>query len=322
MKIAVLGAGGWGALVGAYLARAGAEVTLLFRRQAHVDAIHEKGLLIEGAHPTRVAVNATTNPQELDEADLLIVAVKNHDTDAALDSVKHMRLKAVASVQNGLGHAERFRQKFPNQEILRMVSRISGSLLDYGRVHRGDTDFPTWIGDPFNGVTPLVREVVDLFNRSGLSGFPTDDIDGIEWCKLIWWVPTSLAAVLSRLNTTEFMQLADMAYLTVRITREEVTVARAAGATVRDYPTIEIMGRIRGSLEDSVNYVMEQGRMWEEHGGKGYRQGMLLDIERRRRTEIEQTGWYIVRLADKLGINVPYLETGCRVVRALEQSWA
>jgi 2-dehydropantoate 2-reductase len=322
MKIVVLGAGGWGALVGACLATAGADVTLLFRRQSHVDAIHERGLLIEGVQPASVKVNATTDPQELDEADLLIVAVKNHDTDVALESVRHMKVKAVASVQNGLGHAERFRQKFPDQEILRMVSRVSGSLLDYGRVNRGDTDFPTWIGDPFNGVTPLVKEVVDLFNRSGLPGFPAENIEGIEWCKLIWWVPTSLVAVLSRLNTTEFMQMPDTAYLTVRMAREEVAVARAAGVMVMDYPTIEIMGRVCGTVEDSVNYVMEQGRMWEEHGGKGYRQGMLLDIERRRQTEIEETGWYIVRLAEKLGIQVPYLETGCRIVRALEQSWA
>jgi ketopantoate reductase len=200
-----------------------------------------------------------------------------------------------------------------------MVSRVSGSLLDYGRVHRGDTDFPTWIGDPFNGVTPFVREVVELFNLSGLVAYADEDIEGVEWCKLIWWVPTSLVAVLCRLNTTEFMQQADMAYLTVRMAREEVAVARAVGVAVRDYPTIEIMGRVDGSLEDSVAYVISQGKMWEEHGGKGYRQGMLLDIERGRRTEMEDTGGYILRLADKLGIPAPYLDAGCRVVRALER---
>jgi ketopantoate reductase len=81
------------------------------------------------------------------------------------------------------------------------------------------------------------------------------------------------------------------------------------------------MGRVQGSLDESVKYVIAQGRMWEEHGGKGYRQGMLLDIERQRRTEIEDTGGYIVRLADEKKIPVPYLETGYRVVKALEQSF-
>ncbi len=322
MKVVVLGAGGWGALVGAYLAQAGAEVTLLFRRQAHVDAIREKGLVIEGARPAVVRVNATVNPRELEQADLLIVAVKNRDTPAALESVRHLRVRAVASVQNGLGHAERFRREFPQADILRIVSRVSGSLWDYGRVYRGDENFPTWIGDAFHGVTPFVREVVDLFNRSGLPGYPVDDIEAVEWCKLIWWVPTSLVSVLCRLNTTQFMQMPELAYLTARMAREEVQVASAAGVQVRDYPTIEIMGRIQGSLEESTQYVIGQGRMWEENGGAGYRQGMLLDIERGRRTEMEETGGTIVRLAGQYGIAVPYLDTACRVIRALEQSWA
>lgn len=322
MKVVVLGAGGWGALVGAYLARAGAEVTLIFRRQAHVDAIHKNGLVIEGAQPAVVQARATVNPHELDQADLLIVAVKNRDTDGALETVRHMHVRAVASVQNGLGHADLFRQKFPKADVLRMVSRVSGSLLDYGRVYRGDENFPTWIGDAFHGITPFVREVVDLFNRSGLPGYPVEDIELVEWCKLIWWVPTSFVSVLCRLNTTEFMQIPELAYLTAKMAREEVQVASAAGVQVRDYPTIEILGRITGSLEESMQYIIEQGRMWEENGGKGYRQGMLLDIERCRRTEMEETGGYIVRLAEQYGIAVPYLDTGCRVIRALERSWA
>ena len=101
MKIVVLGAGGWGALVGAYLANAGAEVTLLFRRQAHVDEIKKNNnrLLIEKPEgDIFVPVFATTDPSEISEADLLIVAVKNHDTQSALESVRHMRIKAIASV--------------------------------------------------------------------------------------------------------------------------------------------------------------------------------------------------------------------------------
>jgi ketopantoate reductase len=103
--------------------------------------------------------------------------------------------------------------------------------------------------------------------------------------------------------------------------REEVAVARAVGVQTQDYDTIEIMGRVQDSLDQSVRFVMEQGSMWAQHGGQGYRQGMLLDVERGRRTEMEDTGGYIVRLARQFGIDVPYLDTGCRVVRALEQGW-
>ncbi len=136
MKVVVLGAGGWGALVGAYLSKAGADVTLLFRRQAHVDEINKNGgLIIQSPDGDMlVPVMATTQPGEISEADLLIVAVKNHDTEVALQSVSHMKVGAVASVQNGLGHGERFQKVFPESEVLRIVSRVAGSLINYGKV--------------------------------------------------------------------------------------------------------------------------------------------------------------------------------------------
>jgi len=321
MKIVVLGAGGWGALVGAYLAQAGADVTLLFRRQAHVDEINKNGgrLLIEKPDgDTFVPVTATTDPSEVKEADLMIVAVKNHDTPTALQNVKHMHVKAVASVQNGLGHGERFQQIFPEAEILRIVSRVAGSLINYGKVHRGDDDFPTWIGNPFKGITPFVKEVVELFNKAGLPCEASKDIEGVEWCKVVWWTPSSISAVLARLPQTEVMQSPDFAHLMVMITRDMVKVAHALGVEIKDYETIEVMDRCTGSIEEGVQNVIRHGKEWEERGGKGYKQAMLLDIERERKTEIEDTGGYIWRIAQEKGISVPYLDAGYRVVSGLE----
>jgi ketopantoate reductase len=45
---------------------------------------------------------------------------------------------------------------------------------------------------------------------------------------------------------------------------------------------------------------------------------MLLDVERNRRTEIEDTGGHIWRLAQEKKIEVPYLDFGYRVVRGLD----
>jgi len=325
MKILVLGAGGWGALVGAHLAEAGADVVLLFRRQAHVDEIKRNGnkLIIEKPEgEILVPVYATTDPKEIEETDLMIVAVKNHDTETALKSVAHVQVKAVASVQNGLGHAERFRNAYPEAEVLRIVSRVAGSLLNYGRVRRGDDDFPTWIGNPVQGITPFVEELTNLFNKAGLPCKAVDNIDEIEWCKLIWWTPSSITAVLARLPQTEVMQSEDFAYLMVMMTRDMVKTAKSLGVEVNDYPTIEVMNRCEGSIEEGVKNVINQGKEWESRGGKGYKQAMLLDIERERKTELKDTGFYILNLAKENEINVPYLEMGVRVVRGLEKRFA
>jgi ketopantoate reductase len=237
-----------------------------------------------------------------------------------LDRVNHIKVGAVASVQNGLGHAERFRRWYPNKPILRMVSRISGSLHDYGRVQRGDDNFPTWIGDADNGVTPLVEQVVEMFNASHLYCEASPDIDGVEMCKLAWWTPSSISAVLARLPQTDVMQSPEFAYLIVMITRDIVKVASHLGHEIRDYPTIEVMDRVAGSIEDGVQSVIRHGQEWESHGGKGYKQAMLLDVERRRRTEIEDTGGYVWRLARKHKIEIPYLDFGFHVVHAFDES--
>lgn len=325
MKILILGAGGWGALVGAYLADAGADVTMLFRRQAHVDEIEKNGgrLIIEKPDgEVFVPVKATTDPGSIDAVDLMIVAVKNHDTTSALESVAHVKVKAVASVQNGLGHSERFQEAYPDAEVLRIVSRVAGSLINYGRVKRGDDDFPTWIGNPQSGITPFVEEVSILFNQAGLPCQAVDNIEEIEWCKLIWWTPSSISAVLARLPQTEVMQSPDFAYIMVMITRDMVRTANALGVEVRDYPTIEVMDRCEGSIEEGVAQVIEHGKEWEERGGSGYKQAMLLDIERERKTEISDTGLFIWKLARENKIEVPYLEMGVRIVKGLEERFS
>ena len=324
MKILILGAGGWGAMVGGYLAQAGADVVMLFRRQTHVDEIKKNGsrLIIEKPEgEISVSVNATTDPNEIDAVDLMIVAVKNHDTASALKSVRHVQVKAVASVQNGLGHAQQFREAYPQAEILRIVSRVAGSLINYGRVRRGDDDFPTWIGNPTQGITPLVQALATLFNKAGLPSDAVENIEEIEWCKLIWWTPSSIAAVLARLPQTEVMQSPDFAHLMVMMTRDMVRTAHALGVEVRDYPTIEVMDRCEGSVEEGVKNVIQQGKDWEMRGGKGYKQAMLLDIERERKTELEDTGIYIWKQAMEMGIDVPNLESGVRVVRGLERQF-
>lgn len=230
-----------------------------------------------------------------------------------------MKVAAVASVQNGLGHGNRFRAIYPQSEVLRIVSRLAGSLHDYGIVQRGDQDFPTWVGDPYEGVTSTAREVANLFAASGLACDATNDIEGVEWCKVIWWTPSSIAAVLARLPQIEVMQSPEFAYLMVMMTRDMVKVARSLGVDVRDYPTIEVMNRCDGSIDDGVKNVIGQGKEWEDRGGKGYKQAMLLDVERGRSTEIEDTAGYIWRLAKENGIEVPYLDFGYQVVRGFDE---
>ena len=78
MKICIYGAGAIGGLLGAQLARAGEEVTLI-ARGPHLAAMREKGLTlrIDGAEHN-VHVAATDKPADAGPQDVVIVTVKAH----------------------------------------------------------------------------------------------------------------------------------------------------------------------------------------------------------------------------------------------------
>lgn len=88
MKICIFGAGAIGGYMGAKLAQAGADVSLV-ARGPHLAAMQENGLrLIEETGETTVAVTASDNPADLGPQDYVIVTLKAHSVPAV---VPHMQ---------------------------------------------------------------------------------------------------------------------------------------------------------------------------------------------------------------------------------------
>ena len=89
MKICIFGAGAIGGYMGAKLAMAGADVSLV-ARGPHLAAIKEKGLtLIEhGADPVTVAVQASADPADLGPQDYVIVTLKAHSVPAVVGAMQ------------------------------------------------------------------------------------------------------------------------------------------------------------------------------------------------------------------------------------------
>jgi len=78
MKYAIVGAGAIGALVGAMLARAGEDVTLI-ARGPHLRAMQERGVRVRGALGDFDArVSATDDPAEIGNVDVVLLTLKAH----------------------------------------------------------------------------------------------------------------------------------------------------------------------------------------------------------------------------------------------------
>ena len=104
MKIAIYGAGAIGGYMGAMLAQAGEEVSLI-ARGPHLAAIKANGLALDmGGERIITHPVATDNPAELGEQDFVIVALKAHSAVNVVDAMQPLLGKntAVVTAMNGV----------------------------------------------------------------------------------------------------------------------------------------------------------------------------------------------------------------------------
>ncbi len=88
MKICIFGAGAIGGYMGAKLAQAGADVSLV-ARGPHLAAMRDKGLtLIENDLNSNVAVTVSEDPADLGEQDYVIVTLKAHSVPPVVDKMQ------------------------------------------------------------------------------------------------------------------------------------------------------------------------------------------------------------------------------------------
>ena len=89
MKICIFGAGAIGGYMGAKLAQAGADVSLV-ARGPHLAAMQAKGLTLieEGCEPVTVQVRASADAAELGTQDYVIVTLKAHSVPAVVGAMQ------------------------------------------------------------------------------------------------------------------------------------------------------------------------------------------------------------------------------------------
>src|SRR6266446_1396726 len=176
MKIVILGAGALGTVLGTHLARAGEDVTLIARGQ-RAAYLQEHGATITGLVDFTIPVRVVTDPQQVQEADVLMVTVKTYDMVAALASVKHLDVGSVLSIQNGVLKNEQLAQTYGWAKVLGAMAFIGAEVL------------PT-------GTSARVQTLGDTCNRVGIVAHMTPSIQVFEWSKYVAWVCGMAPAVL------------------------------------------------------------------------------------------------------------------------------
>ena len=290
-----------GSLFAGHLGRV-AEVSVLTRREEHARALNDHGLTVSGRHDFVTPVRAATDPAELPEPQLAIVATKTTELEVAarrLDGV--WPGAAVMTVQNGLG-AEAV---FPGRRVISAVTFMSGTRHSDTHVEY-ILDTETWLG-PY-GDTPfeLVEEVAGLIGASGLKARAFDDLRPAQWSKLIFNATVNGVAALTGLpHDSHFAareQPGDLGHLVLELMEEGKRVAAAVGLELHEDP-------------------WEMNVLATQRGSRHY-PSMLEDVEARRPTDVELINGSLLREARRHGVDAPLQTALYRLVKAREASYS
>jgi 2-dehydropantoate 2-reductase len=307
MNIVILGAGAIGRLFGVYLGRAGHQVTLVDSDPEIVEAINSRGLgyMEEGGHDPDavdfVAVQAVLHPQDVKDADLLLLAVKSHDTLAAVQSASHL-IKSTAPIltlQTGLGNIEVMEQVVRQEYIIGGFTFMAATALGPGVVRQGGLG-KTYIGEPFGAMSDRVNDIAKLFSDSGLACTPVHRFLGRLWCKVIVLSAiNSLSAVLQVKNGS-LLESMESITLMKRLVDEGREVARAQ--------SVDLV------FHDLYTLLFEACRRTEHNISS-----MLQDILNGHRTEIEAQCEALVTYGAQTGVATPTQQTMVDLVRFVER---
>ncbi|MFJ5830791.1 ketopantoate reductase family protein [Streptomyces sp. NPDC093089] len=202
MKILVVGAGATGGYFGAFLARAGEDVTFLVR-PARAAALRARGLRVVGRDEEWVLTPRLVTADELDSPyDLVLLSVKSTGLDRAVEDVAPAvgPDTAVVPLLNGLAHLDALNARFGGSAVLGGVAKVVTTLDDEGDIRRLAPLAHLAFGEQDGTVSPRVEKIRAVLEGAGIDAPVPERVLTAMWHK--WVFITTFGAVTSLMRGT------------------------------------------------------------------------------------------------------------------------
>jgi 2-dehydropantoate 2-reductase len=317
MDFAILGAGAIGSIIGAHLARSGHAV-LMLARERRARQIEQQGLQITGLANFSQPVPVLIDAARFTGAKVLIVAIKTYGTASALESIRHARIGAAFSIQNGLLKDAQLSGTFGADRVLGALANTSGELRPTGEVLFTRNE-QLCIGERIGGDSPRTQQIARLIDASGVRAEAVADIQSLEWSKFAAWAGLMVLSVTARTVTWKYLTDPDLALVLVRVVRELGTLAAACRVPLSDRSTLPVASLCRGPEAAAVAAVQQLGAQLRA-GAPEHRMSTLQDLEAGRPLEIEETLGYAVRIGVEKNVPLPLLTACYALVRGIDRS--
>lgn len=305
MNLLIWGAGAIGGTIGAYLTRAGHQVTLVDRVREHVDAIRTRGLAITGPiDEFTVQAPAYTLDNIAGQYQTILLCVKGHHTQEATRALlPYLGTDGcVVSVQNGLNELAIGEIVGENRTVGAFIN-FGSDYMEPGVIHFGGRGAVV-LGEVDGKITERIRQLHHTFQDFDENAVVTSNIWGYLWGKLAY---AAMLFATALTNDTMADAFAAPTYRPVYIAlaQEVLSVATAKGISPKPFngfdsrafmPGADIALAIR-SLDDLVAF---NRRSAKTHSG------IWRDLAvRKRRTEVDNQLGPVVSYGAQLDIATP-----------------
>lgn len=322
MKVCIVGAGAIGGYLGAKLALADAQVTLI-ARGAHLQAIQEKGLRLRQADGTEDLVKdvvATDDMSKAGKQDVVIVALKAQSVPSVAPSLPALygEETMVVTAQNGIPwwYFRKLESPYPDYRIQSVdrdgiveanipVDRVIGCVVYPAAEIAAPGIIQHIEGDRFSlgeldgSKTERIQALSKLINSSGLKSRVRNQIRNELWVKLWGNLAFNPISALTRATLEQICQYP----LTRELARNMMLEAQAIAEKLGVDFGISLEKRIEGA---------------EQVGA--HKTSMLQDIEAGRPTEVDAIVGSVAELGRLTQTPTPHIDGIYASVKLLEKA--
>ncbi|MHA2225012.1 MAG: ketopantoate reductase family protein [Candidatus Hodarchaeales archaeon] len=307
-KIAIIGAGPSGGILGAFLAQKGLDVTLIDVWKDHMQVIKEKGLEIVGHSKLTVKFDSDhlmNSILELKGTDinLIFIATKTPFLRQIVIDLKDALTEEalLVSHQNGLHTEQILANTFGEERSFRVVINYAGNMIKPGKIDMTFFNPPNFIGAVTPNSNNLARSIAEIMSSSDFQTDYVEDIQPAVWKKVILNAALAPVCAITGQTMKEAMDLNETYNLASKIIKEGIAVTSAIGVSFDpDFHDI------------CMGYLSKGGH---------HKPSMLIDIEHKRLTEITYLNGKIVELGKQHNIPVPFNEATVAYMHALESKY-
>lgn len=296
MKYLIIGAGGTGGCIGAYLAKSGQDVSFIARGR-HLEAMKESGLTIHSSkhgaftlHP----ISAFTMDTYLDTPDVIFVCVKYNALDQVTSFINRIASPQtlVIPVLNVFGTGEIIQKSCPNCTVLDGCIYIVGLIEAPGIISQPADIFKIYFGyrplEPHT-LEPLAQKVAKDLNKAHIEAYLTETIRRDALQKFSYVSPIGAAGLYYHAVSGDFMFPGEKQNTFLQLIDEVEKLGHAMGITFDVNLRETNLNILYGLAQDATT-------------------SMQRDVQKGNPSEIDGLVHQVVRLAQMYHISVPTYE--------------